>query len=53
MSAVTWTSEKSTTKKPRSLVRRFTHGPALILALCACSSGTLAIALLLSSILDF
>jgi len=53
MSAVTWTSEKSTTKKQRSLVRRFVRGPGLILALCACSSGVLAAAVLLSSIFEF
>lgn len=53
MSAVTWASEKSTTKKRRSLGRRFARGPVLILALCAGSSGALAAALLVSSIFEF
>jgi hypothetical protein len=53
MSAVTWASEKSNSKKQRSLMRRFVRGPALILVLCAGSSGALAAALLLSSIFEF
>jgi len=53
MSAVTWTSEKSVATRRRSLARRLFLGPALIVALCICSSGVLAAALLLSSILQF
>lgn len=53
MSAVTWTNEKSLAKKHGALVRRFMRGPALILALCVCSSGMLAAALLLSSIFEY
>lgn len=53
MSAVTWTSEKTTATKQRALVRRLVRGPVLILAICACSSGILAAALLVSSIFEY
>lgn len=53
MSAVSWTEEKSGATRRRSLARRLVFGPALILALCVCSSGVLFAALLLSSVLEY
>ncbi len=53
MSAVTWTNEKTAVTPRRSLLWRLAYGPALILALGIGSSGVLALALLLSSILEF
>ena len=53
MSAISWTNDKAETHQRRSMVRRIVAGPALILALCAGSSGLLVAALLLSSIYQF
>ena len=52
MSAVTWTNEKSAAAKRRSLARRLAYGPALVLGLCAGSSGMLIVAMLLYSVFE-
>lgn len=52
MSAFIWTDDKQAAPSPHSLVRRLVYGPALIIAFAIGSSGVLAGALLLSSILE-
>ena len=52
MSVVTWTNDKQPAPSRLSLARRLAYGPALIIAFAIGSSGVLAVALLLSSILE-
>ena len=52
MSDFTWTDDKQAAPSRSSLARQLVYGPLLIIAFAIGSSGVLAAALLLSSILE-